>query len=759
MRRFAAVFLALQLVLVPAVGFAEGMDSAVQTPEKTMSQKLSSEKAPKQSLKKADFMNPQDYPLIANGNFVDDLYDSVGSYHYIYFDDVTSVSSELMNVKLTYESDSTAEKDSLLTLELYKEAAGSLEFLGSADFDMAGYNGVYLNTELAKSDVSDSPYIYMRIGISKASDDPSYADVLTFKVANPFNAAPSAIVPDDRYAVISNESVDGEATQASGAFNEKNMKITNDASLARDAYKVDYNKPFDHAAYKGKLVRKSARSLMPAYKIGDQKLFWVSDLTTNTDSQINARLAYSGAKANVWVYDNQITDSDAEKLGTEFDNKIYSAVTTNFGQESDVDHDGKVNILCYDIQDGYSDTSGDGYTAGYFYSGDLYNVEHSNQSEIFYMDTYPTMGIGSVKDVTGAYETLAHEFQHMVNFNQNALIEGNSEGMDTWLDEALSMAAEQIYTGHGLSDRIEYYNLSSSISNGHSLLYWDQYGDTLANYSLSYLFGQYIKIQTGQGNRIFKEILANPNNNYKAIEDVAKKYISPDMTFGKLMTNFRIALLLKEGSGPYGFKGDPFFDTLNEKIFTGSSVNLRGGGAVVTTYKSKDGFVQPVTKGNNVSYTFFKRGQENNGVPLRFGWVLANGKWYYYDLKTSAMRTGWLQDGGKWYYLDASGVMKTGWLKDGTKWYYLAGSGAMKTGWLKDGTRWYYLDGSGAMRTGWLKDGAKWYYLDASGAMRTGWLKDAGKWYYLDRSGVMKTGWVLISGKWYKFNSSGVWVG
>ena len=60
----------------------------------------------------------------------------------------------------------------------------------------------------------------------------------------------------------------------------------------------------------------------------------------------------------------------------------------------------------------------------------------------------------------------------MVNYNQNVLVEGG-DYMDTWLDEALSMAAEQMYEGFPLIDRIGYYEQSASIANGHSLLYWD----------------------------------------------------------------------------------------------------------------------------------------------------------------------------------------------------------------------------------------------------------------------------------------------
>ncbi|WHY91646.1 Ig-like domain-containing protein [Neobacillus cucumis] len=445
---------------------------------------------------------------------------------------------------------------------------------------------------------SNQPYNDMRLGISKSYSNSTDMDVPVLKVADPYYSGSNPA--NTSYAVISNESTDGDSEQPTGTINFKSMKKSMDKSAKPGMmYKIDANKPFDLKDYKGKFFSKNTKSFVKSYNIGDFKNFWVSNLNTDTDYEISARLAYSGTKANVWVNDNQISDEDAVKLGKEFDSKIYSVVTSNFGEPSDVDGDGKINILTYDIQDGF--TGSGSYVGGYFWPGDLYNDSHSNRSEIFYIDTYPTMG-SSEKDVTKAYETLAHEFQHMVNFNQNVMMEGSNE-MNPWLNEGLSMAAEQIYAGVGLQNRIDYYNQSTSIQNGHSLLYWEDYGDILSNYALSYLFVQYVKIQANQGNRIFREILTDSKNNYQAIENVAKKYISPDMTFGKLMTDFRIALLLKEPTGLYGFKGNPFFDSLQKKIFTGSSAYLHGGGAVVTAYDQVKGWTPPTGKGQDVTYT------------------------------------------------------------------------------------------------------------------------------------------------------------
>jgi large repetitive protein len=403
--------------------------------------------------------------------------------------------------------------------------------------------------------------------------------------------------PQDQYVIISNESNNITNEQFTGSFQLK----------GKETYQVDAQKPFDAYQNRNKQIRKSTFSITNSYRPGDSKSFWVTDFTTYMDYQINATLKYSGSKVNVWVYNDQLSTQDAEKLGLEFDNNIRPIIEQNFGYESDVDGNGKVNILSYDIKDRFSGYGG--YIGGYFYGGDLFNQEHSNQSEIFYIDTYPLMGISVTKDVTEAYGTLAHEFQHMVNFNRNVLVEGSFTEMDIWLDEALSMAAEQMYTGKVLADRIDYYNYSSSITNGQSLLKWNHNGDALANYSLSYLFGQYVKVQANQGNRIFKEMINSPYNDYRAVELMIKKYINSSMSFGQFMTSFRGALLLKQSEGLYGFKGDPSFESVKPKIYTGSSINLAGGSAVVKKINAAESLAVPVSKGENITYTFLT----NNG--------------------------------------------------------------------------------------------------------------------------------------------------
>jgi putative cell wall-binding protein len=608
LRKLFTILLVLQVFLVQSVAFAEEHSENEGSPEISLNAKILDGAEPRQSLiKEADIQDPANYPLIGEGDLADYLWDSFGGYHYIGLINIldSEYYSDSMNVQLFYGSEYAYGKDSILNIEFYQEENHYLNYLGETEFNTEGSTSSSLHSHLPKDIFANSPYIYMRVGIRGSTYDSYYSDVVTFKAANPFYSA-SNPANGDTYAVISNESTNASSTQSTGTFNLKTMEYSMDKSLKPGAYKLDVDKPFDIAGNKGKLIQNNKKSFSPSFSLGESNYFWVSNITNNYNYQISARLAYSGDKANVWVHNNEISDADAARLGQEFDRKIYSSVTNHFAKESDINQDGRINILTFDIQDGF--TGSGGYVGGYFYGGDLYNVAYSNLSEILYIDTYPSMGTSTPKDVTQAYETLAHEFQHLVNFNRNVLVEGSSNNMDTWLNEGLSMAAEQIYTGQGLSSRLNYYNVSSSIQNGHSLLYWG--GDLLSNYSLSYLFGQYIKIQSNQGNRIFKEILEDPNNNYQAIENVAKKYISPDMTFGKLMTNFRIALHLKEPTGLYGFKGDPFFDALEETIYSGTSANLRGGGAITIAFNSEEGLTVPANKGADITYTTLNSDEE-----------------------------------------------------------------------------------------------------------------------------------------------------
>ncbi|WP_191557363.1 Ig-like domain-containing protein [Metabacillus idriensis] len=601
MKKFISLLIIVFLLGGPlTIGYAHA-----EAPKKLTANLNADEKPRNEKSGKSASYNPDDYPLVENNDYIDTLVDSFSAYHSFTFNSLTSLSDEL-KLSLLYQISAYSGQEPYTTLEFYKEDNGSLTYLTQAYFYLSFSGTLTLSVSLPKSLYAEEEFVYVRVGTSNSLSDTYYSDTTRFKVKNPDFSGGSG---SEDYVIISNESTYAEGSQSTGSLQVNNEKYTFDKKLDLGAYQIDANKPFNIEKNKDKMFSKQQTEKMPDYQTGDQKPFWVTNFSSNQDYQINASLVHSGSKTNIWVHDNQISAADAKKLSDEFDSSIHPTVVSHFAPESDVNGDGKINILVYDIQDGF--TGSGGYIGGYFYGGDLYNMTHSNQSEIFYIDTYPLMGMSSYKAVENSYETLAHEFQHMVNYNQNVFIEGKTN-MDTWLNEALSMAAEQIYTGQALTSRIDYYNASNSIKNGHSLLYWDRNGDTLANYSLSYLFGQYVRIQANQGNRIFKDILQDPNNDYRAVENAVQKYYDPTLSFGKFMTNFRGALLLKNKTGEYGFKGEPAFDALSERVYGGSSTYLRGGGALVKKTNTAD---IPADKGNDVSYTFISAEEQDTAAP------------------------------------------------------------------------------------------------------------------------------------------------
>ncbi|WP_051689239.1 N-acetylmuramoyl-L-alanine amidase family protein [Butyrivibrio sp. AE2032] len=147
-------------------------------------------------------------------------------------------------------------------------------------------------------------------------------------------------------------------------------------------------------------------------------------------------------------------------------------------------------------------------------------------------------------------------------------------------------------------------------------------------------------------------------------------------------------------------------------------------------------------------------GAEMKYKPVKEGWYLTNGEYYYYT--DNVLQKGWFLDGNCWYYADTvTGVMAKFWQQIDGAWYYFGSNGQMRTGWQQIGGVWYYFGTNGKMRTDWQQISGKWYYFGSNGKMRTSWQQIGGTWYYFESSGAMVTGWKQISGTYYFFKTNG----
>lgn len=137
------------------------------------------------------------------------------------------------------------------------------------------------------------------------------------------------------------------------------------------------------------------------------------------------------------IYDNMTNDIAKHER--------VEGVFSNYPYVGDVDFDGRINVLLYDI---YGDGTSGSYTAGFFYSGDQsYNSASSMLPiDALHMDIGTNQGgkhLLDDDDKSGFYGTFAHEFQHLLFHNHIGWKVTANE--TTWINESLSGVADLYY--------------------------------------------------------------------------------------------------------------------------------------------------------------------------------------------------------------------------------------------------------------------------------------------------------------------------
>jgi|GEM_PF-3391231 len=348
--------------------------------------------------------------------------------------------------------------------------------------------------------------------------------------------------------------------------------------------------------------------------IGTSKIFSTRDYAT-----VSAACAYRGTYCDVYIEDKYYSGfSSFDKggnIGRKFDNSIRDFMVRNFGDylsNGSKDTNEKIVILLEDIKDSYGSGS-TSYVAGFFDSYDLYDLSGRNINNLamIHIDITPLMGTGdnyAMYDESTSYRILVHEFQHLINFTDSVL--SRHAVNHIWWNEMFSMAAEYMYDNR--YNRIfDFNNDDKSIIRNGAVLTYTSYSinDNAigANYGLPFLFGQYIRTQTkglaGGGDSIFKTIISSGYNDYRAVTDALNKVGYTGATsFSELNKNFRIALVLKEYGGIYGFKGEYDFNNVYMPLYeSSSSVTLKGSAGIVM---QTEPFILNTTN-NNITYFNF----------------------------------------------------------------------------------------------------------------------------------------------------------
>lgn len=289
------------------------------------------------------------------------------------------------------------------------------------------------------------------------------------------------------------------------------------------------------------------------------------DLTDRSNfDEVTARLRYKGDHTLIYIETRaegpNIPDALVDEIGDRFDGQTYDVDRAAFGEETDIDSNGRVIVLMTATVNALNteqSVEAGGVLSGFFFGIDLlfhptFNP-FSNDAEIFYAlvpDPNKQFGAASIggDEVAGFLDgVLAHEFQHMINAGLR--LDSGADFETVWLDEGLSHYAETLngVTFDGTTD------LQNSLRSAlwlqkpyaHSVVAND---DNLEQRGAAWLLVAYLVDHYGQG--ILRELVEGPFTGIPNVENAA------DTSFQFLFYRFTAALLL-DGQG---ISSDPFFD-------------------------------------------------------------------------------------------------------------------------------------------------------------------------------------------------------
>jgi len=350
--------------------------------------------------------------------------------------------------------------------------------------------------------------------------------------------------------VVSTDST-GSVQDVSPSLNTYNKIMPNAFAIPDDALPI-MGRPYDEqflfplpkpVVGESPLISHAATFIPPI--VGSTRNFWVESAYGNRNfMQKSATLQATGNHGNIWVMDSSITTAQAQELSAKFD-IIYPAVTNILGYEyggkpghavpGGKDSDPKIQILVYDFTN----------AGGFFWSKDFYTDDQlstgwrSNNAEIFYISASMVSN-----SPLYAYSALAHEFQHMINFNVKEV--EKSVSSPTWYNEMLSLMTEDViaellnisYTNyqHPIGSRIPTF-LGSYADEG--VTEWSTLQST--SYAKGFAFGAYLLRNYG-GSDLLRRILAN---NTVGIDSVtaALSEITPGLTFNEALLRYGEALI------------------------------------------------------------------------------------------------------------------------------------------------------------------------------------------------------------------------
>lgn len=181
----------------------------------------------------------------------------------------------------------------------------------------------------------------------------------------------------------------------------------------------------------------------------------ISKIDASQFATVTAQLRYFGKNIFVWVdttSNPDLQDGQLQALSRLFDEELYPLDENFFGEASDVDGNGRVNVVLTPVVNTLTAAGQctlSGFVGGFFTAHDLYpTIPNANGGEFFYGFVPDSAGRWGCPHSTGEFSRVirtafVHELQHVINYEQHVFRRSGKEE-DVWLNEGMSHIAEEL---------------------------------------------------------------------------------------------------------------------------------------------------------------------------------------------------------------------------------------------------------------------------------------------------------------------------
>lgn len=248
-------------------------------------------------------------------------------------------------------------------------------------------------------------------------------------------------------------------------------------------------------------------------QVGETDTFWVTNVDTTENFQVQATLRYITPHLYFWVENGvDYNESELKALAETFEKKIYPTDREFFGSEWTPGIDGDPHIYILYVR-GMGNS-----IAGYFSSADEIHPdahEYSNAHEMFLFNADNT-NLGD--DFT--YGVLAHEFQHMIHWYQD-------RNETSWINEGFSEVAAFL-NGYDVGgfDWAYIYDPDLQLND------WpNDQTQTTPHYGAAFLYLTYFLDRFGK--EATQDLVHDPQNGFDSVDNVLTQIGATDPLTGQ----------------------------------------------------------------------------------------------------------------------------------------------------------------------------------------------------------------------------------